>query len=669
MTDKQTEQTPWKELCHGFLMVFSISVGLMCLVDFLGAVDGILYYGTWREAFYVYPEIWLFNVTGGIAYGLAALAVGAIIAKLMRRRAAAGANAMATGLTFVLTTLALARGLKAWLAASGIPVFVVAAQYASQYKLYVAAITVTLCGIWIYKRGITAWRDHIPPLLTIPLLISIMFLLISTSLLIIESYSSADEVRNPKLTLNKKTDPTLPSVILISVDTFNAKHSSLYGYGRDTTPGLRAFGSVATTFERHYANSNFTTPTISSTLTGVLPWKHRALHLAGKPLAQYYSQSLLAEFHKAGYQTISVATNIWADPVRLGDKSYLDLYSQNNYPVCPYGAEGLLKHISPVANLVFVGSFPWKLPALIQNFAIKHGLCAKANHHDPTVAFDEAQKLVEQSDKTKPFFLWVHLLPPHDPYAAPEPFVGQFDPSSRARSRLDSSPPFSYSAADDADFPNKYVGRYDESLLYVDSHISKFLDWLKATGHFEKSIVAITADHGESFSHGYGLHDGPELYEDLLRIPLVIKSPGQRIPKRVKQISQQVDLLPTLIELAGIPRINKLDNIDGISLVPLLQDNPWPERHVLAMNFELSRSLGVLSNGSVAIIDGNWKYVYFFGNAGKSNSDVRNQLYDLSTDPGEENNLSDRNPEQSRRLQNVILGDYNQYSGAIGNHH
>src|SRR6185503_5412426 len=105
-------------------------------------------------------------------------------------------------------------------------------------------------------------------------------------------------------------------VVLITIDTLAANHMSLYGYERDTTPRLDALAQQATTFDRFYANSNFTTPSTASFLYGVRSWAHRAWNIGSPPVDDVYGHNLLQAFHDAGYEVLTVDTNPCAAPAQ-----------------------------------------------------------------------------------------------------------------------------------------------------------------------------------------------------------------------------------------------------------------------------------------------------------------------------------------------------------------
>ena len=108
------------------------------------------------------------------------------------------------------------------------------------------------------------------------------------------------------------TKATRPPIILITIDTLAASHMSLYGYSRETTPALSRMASQSVVFDSHHSNGNFTTSSISSILSGVRPWIHRAFQLGAKPLTNIAREGLLPSMNRAGYRTLAVTTNVFA---------------------------------------------------------------------------------------------------------------------------------------------------------------------------------------------------------------------------------------------------------------------------------------------------------------------------------------------------------------------
>jgi len=447
-----------------------------------------------------------------------------------------------------------------------------------------------------------------------------------------------------------------PPIFLITVDTLSAPYLPMYGAEHPTAPRLAQFAQGATVFLRTYANSNFTTPAVNSIMHGTRPWTHRAVHLEAKPLTT--AQSLPALLRAAGYYTAAVSTNTWAAPRNLGISAHFSALSENN--VC--AASDPVSVLPPELQIAIRGSLAWSnLHWLAVRAADWLGLCA-GRHFDPELAFAEARGMLARAPAGRPLFLWVHLFPPHDPYITPAPFVGTFAPGPEARDRASTKPPDAYDARSHLDFPGVWRLRYQEAIRYVDHHIGAFLDELKTSGLYGRSLIVISADHGESFSKFYGRHGGPALHEELVHIPLLLKLPGQTARSELTQLSEQADLLPTILELAGVAQ---RPPTEGISLVPALRG--WPvERAVFSMNFQQSRRLGPLDTGTVAMLEGRWKYVHYLGRINYPHMPaLEDELYDLAADPHEMANQAADQAEVAERMRREIEAKLAQHGGRI----
>jgi arylsulfatase A-like enzyme len=153
---------------------------------------------------------------------------------------------------------------------------------------------------------------------------------------------------------------------------------------------------------------------------------------------------------------------------------------------------------------------------------------------------------------TKPLFLWVHLMEPHSPYTPDEAFRRELPPlrPSRPIPPEVSVPPYlAHDASQDARY---YESLYDEEIRTVDAALGPFLDALRARPAWRRTAIVLTADHGEQFVEHGGLEHNTSLYDELIRVPLIMRIPGFA-PRYIEAQAQLVDLLPTLAALAGGP--------------------------------------------------------------------------------------------------------------------
>lgn len=423
-----------------------------------------------------------------------------------------------------------------------------------------------------------------------------------------------------------------PDIILITFDAMSARHLHTYGYQRPNTPSLDMFASAAITFDNFYANANWTRPGIASILNGVRTWTHQAdISLPANDLTKRLN--LLSLLSQSGYDVNIVQSNL------LADRS-----SQS---------------IAFPAHEIFLDScyrlFNW-VPGTKLNSAIIAGpfaLEARINSLETALLrvpygkdlayLASAERLLNNADSQQPLFLWVHILIPHDPYAAAAPFLGHFDDSTEARTFLTSQAHYFFHH-DVMERTKMLQARYDEAILMSDARLGEILEMLKRHGRIDHSLIIISADHGENFNPVYGGHAGPLLTEEVLRVPCLIKPPMQFTPKHETQLMEQADLLPTILSYAGlqIP-----DGSEGYAY-PGKPDN----LPVFSMNRDIQMGEKTLN---VAMREGDWKYVIHLG---KWKHDwPQQELYNLVVDPYETSNLTAVQPDRAKSMQQRILSE------------
>ena len=458
-----------------------------------------------------------------------------------------------------------------------------------------------------------------------------------------------------------------PHIVLLTIDALSAQHMSLYGAQRQTTPLLDAFAKQASVFERAYANSNFTTSGVSSILTGTRPWTHRAFQIFSWPSVETRRDSLPAELERAGYSTGYVATNSYAGASRLGLGPYFGFAASDRVPMdlpCPDRLAAVLPYACPASQLLplLLAEKLWfKLratrPAMVAN-----------RHYDPGESVQTALAWLKTVDKSRPVFLWLHLFPPHAPYAAPAPWLGRFDPSAEGRD-IDGTDPVDNFAFRELTPQRVHVldARYDEAVQYVDSYAGAFLTEALATLG-DNTAVVIMADHGESFANGYGGHGGPGLYDSIVHVPLIIRLPHQTDALRMTAPVEQIDIAPTLAALAGL---TPPASWEGQSLLPLWHEDQTaanvPSRTVFTMNFEENSDTAALTTGALAVVQGYWKLIRYLGPLHYPNMPpLQDELYDLSSDPGETTNRAADSTAVHERLSELAAAELARHGGASG---
>jgi len=395
--------------------------------------------------------------------------------------------------------------------------------------------------------------------------------------------------------------PASPNILLITIDTLRADHSSGYGYHRNTTPELDAFAKDGARFESAYAPMSITAPVHASLFLGLYPATH-LLNDNGVKLADAYA-TLAERFGEHGYQTAAVVSSFVLD-AKFGFAQGFTQY-EDDFEVATASA------VVP----------EW------QGHELEKGFDRRAN-----ATTDLAIGLLEGFDSERPFFLFLHYFDPHSPYQPP----GRFG--------------FLYTDATTKE--HEQINLYDGEIAFTDYEIGRFLAALHKAGLDRNTIVAITADHGEGLmQRDYWTH-GLFLYEEEVRVPLAVRWPERIAAGQVlKEPVELVDLAPTLVELAALdvdPAV-----FEGRSLAKaLLGEAPLePDRPVFLARKYFQSSLvegkfRVLGR-RFGVRKGPWKYIM-------GPEENTHELYNLRLDPGETLDLYTEKPGKARKLATLL---------------
>jgi len=445
-------------------------------------------------------------------------------------------------------------------------------------------------------------------------------------------------------------DADLPDIYLITFDALRADDMSVYGYHRQTTPSLEKLARKSYVFDYFFANSNFTTPTTTSIETGELPWSHRLFQAGGFPSLKAQTETLASILRQRGYYTAMITSNYLAGPVH---HKTLGSYDSVQY-AAPQDASGpWLRFTNFVGTNTQYTLFTSLLKGLGGIRFYLGTLVWRDYPYPPGPVLDRARVLLERADIHQPRFVWTHIFPPHDPYLPPEAF------RSFLKSNVLTKTSEFIGLRNTTLPPGISIGqlhdRYDEMISYGDHEVGEYLDWLDKTGRLDRSIVVVSADHGESFEHGWLLHTGPYLTDGLIHIPFLIHIPGQTQGKHISRAAEQADILPTILDLIGTGSPNWSD---GISLRPELESRQIPDRFVYSMDLERNSIFKPVSKGVVAVIDDEFKYVCDLETRKES-------LYRYKTDPGEATDLIEAEPLVAKRLREALFSKLQQVNDKL----
>ena len=461
-----------------------------------------------------------------------------------------------------------------------------------------------------------------------------------------------------------------PNIILVSFDALAAREMSLYGYNRNTTPFITEWSKNATVFTRAESGSNFTTPAVAGLMTGKRVWTHQTYHIAGTKPVRSAVESLPSLLKDYGYFNIALVTNPFASVRMLGMENSFDiapLTSEFGVPASLFGWKfGVVDEMlyRAFGDKIRLHNWIFKNDFILSRVINLFSRNISETTVPPAKTFDRFLEIIDGRPQ-KPFFAWIHLFPPHDPYLPPEQYKGEYNSSRELRTyksqekliedsytHLFNYLPFPEEMQPSVNLMRDY---YDEFVTYIDSTFEDFTEGLnkKNPGN---TIIILTADHGESFEHGYFTHGGPFLYEQVTHVPLIIKMPDQKKGQTLASLIEQVDIPATILGLAGIPVPSWME---GRSLVPLMQGEKLPGRPAFSMNFEGNPSMGRdITSGSIAVWDGDYKLIHYLD---KNES----LLFNIKQDPDELLDITHKEPEISQHLLDVILGNLEQANEKI----
>ena len=403
---------------------------------------------------------------------------------------------------------------------------------------------------------------------------------------------------NPVLSSRKRRGRR-PNVVLVSIDTLRADHLGVYGYHRPTSPNIDALAADGLVFESASSVSAWTLPTHMSMLTGLLPSLHGVRE--NKRLSQ--SVALLPELlAEAGYRVDGVASWYFLSQTFGFDRGF-------------------------------------------HSYRLRVG-------QDAEDAVDTAIELVRAADGQDQF-LFVHLVDPHWPYLPPDEWIARFGRPKEISELLDKVvnriPPRGEDEIEDA------IRLYDAEIAYADDELGRLFAELKSLDLYEESLIIVTSDHGEAFyEHGHWTHM-VSLYDEVTRIPLIVKLPFGRRKGRVDTPVSQTDVFPTVLRITGIsaPHTMALSLHEpealgdgGRSIVSELTSK---------IGYRHSCTDRALSDcTTMSIRSDTMKYITTLVEESGGIQEAVQELYDISSDPFERDELSGERPVEAEAMRQRV---------------
>lgn len=411
------------------------------------------------------------------------------------------------------------------------------------------------------------------------------------------------------------------NIILIVIDALRFDHLGMSGYGRDTSPNLDKLANESVFFSNAVTAIPSTTPSIASLMTGLYPHSNGLRFIHRQKLRP--NVATLAEILQAhGYKTIGY-----------------DLESINS---------GIERGFDDFSSL------QWRVKNKIRREA-KRLVRRKEIKPAEELAYFAEEQIKKHNGKK--FFLYMHYSDLHTPYSPPKPFNEMFDPGYMGGSIFD-------------DWDNKKkeiifgrnlqkekihhaIAQYDGLIKFIDAQLGRIISCLEGLRLKDNTIMVITADHGEGFGeHGLYFQHTLCLYEEGIKIPLIIRSPTLKRPKKIETQVSSIDIMPTILDILGIQLI---EEVDGKSLVPVINAGEDDRKYLFAENGEMlfkenNRSFypGIKGKWRMARTN-EWKLIYI----PHPKNDIY-ELYNLISDPNETVNLADKHPEITSKLREEL---------------
>jgi arylsulfatase A-like enzyme len=416
-------------------------------------------------------------------------------------------------------------------------------------------------------------------------------------------------------------------VILISLDTLRADHLSAYGYPRDTSPNMEALAKDGILFSNVMASAPWTLPSHMSLMTSLNTINHGVL---APEFRLDPGVPTLAEFIKTKGFTNGALTGGGYVSGFFGFNKGFDSFRALAAVTDPDAAERLCRN---------------------------------------------ACRWIEDN-RDRDFFLFLHTYQIHNPFYSKEPTNRRYLRANAAFDRIDMTPMRFNHESRFRPVPEEerqnIVDLYDAEIRYTDdSLIGPLVSRLKSLGLYDRTMIVLTSDHGEEFfEHGSWLHTH-SVYNEVLRVPLIIKAFRSRAAgKTIKDLARSVDILPTICEELGIPL--RPGTMDGASLLPLIdggQSGKEPGR--TAIGDLAPRLMSKHIPGKIALVRFPHKFIF---NSPYSKEDLaffhepppplaEMEIFDLARDPGETSNLAAERQDLVRQFRELMKKLYKPRKG------
>ncbi|MCH2111555.1 MAG: sulfatase [Planctomycetes bacterium] len=511
---------------------------------------------------------------------------------------------------------------------------------ASALMFWGSVSAVTVIG-FLLKKTMSRWRIALKPCTTFALGLSVCAHGLA-------QWQAAGLNATQDFSVEPWQDERPPNFLVLLVDTLRADRLGCYGYERNTSPVMDDLAASGTRFHAAYAQAPWTRPSVASLMTALYPPSHDILDdLDSLPPGL---PTIAQVLHARGYSTAAFSANPQVSPVYGFDRGF-ETFGKMSSSMLRQTAVGRIEHMAK--RFTFNVILPMLSGGKRNQAKVSDGALMDDGHgHEDSLRTSQAGSLnkrvyewVRDYSGENPYFLYVQYIDPHTPYRPPIDLVnegGQAEvPLPQTLIQKDSAPyPLESFPAADPEVLQGLNRLYDAEIAYTDQEMGKLLDKLKQKGMLENTIIVVTSDHGEElYDHEQWLH-GQSLYDELVRVPLIVQGPGV-IQQVVQDPVELVDIFPTLSSLAGIDSLDF--PIHGQSFAPVLEGGAVDPDQLVYSERQGAWSIHAIRRGTQ-------KLIRIDGPSGE----LHWLEFDLSKDPQEQINLAleaEPNPELREKLQ------------------
>lgn len=417
-----------------------------------------------------------------------------------------------------------------------------------------------------------------------------------------------------------------PNIMIILIDALRPDHLSSYGYHKKNSPNIGQIAQEGILYRSVYAQSSWTRPSVASIFTSMYPTSHGIIQLNGDPVHNYIlpneALTISEILNEKGYHTVGFVTNPHITK-KFGFDQGFDEFTYF-FPQSFYGLQ-IFKIIAQIFKIAPVKKF--------------YHQASELNKHIYSWL---------KSDKNCPFFMYIHYTDPHMPYFKHPIQFGLSQNNFRTKWTT-----------------QNLLDLYDGEISYVDYHIGKLIELLKKEKLYDNTMIMITSDHGEEFYDHKGYDHGQTLYEEVIKIPLIIKYPNNLDKGKVKDDPVlSIDICPTIMDFLNIPIP---DIMKGVSLYKNQQSSET-KRVVFA-------ELGEYEKGMRSLQVGRWKLILtqnFPKDSWKRDYPLL-QLYEITSDVNETYDLASVKKDVSNDLynrmklfiENIQIGSFSSQSSPM----